>query len=194
MSKQQQIRPHPPARAGGEGHPRLYVMVGLPAAGKTTVARRIEIEHRALRFTPDEWMIPLFGESMADGMRYVLEGRFIATALSALRLGFNVVLDFGVWTKDERTALRWLASTLGAECELVYVAIGEAEQRNRVDRRFATAPESTFPMTQSDLDAWRTVFQPPEEEELSGNNLDPPPSGFDSWPAWVTEMWPTSLS
>jgi predicted kinase len=169
-------------------------MVGLPAAGKTTVARRIEIEHRALRLTPDEWMIPLFGESMANGKRNVLEGRFIATALSALQLGFNVVLDFGVWAKDERTALRWLASTVEAECELVYVAIGEAEQLERVDQRFATAPESTFLITPSDLDEWRTIFQPPGEEELSGNKLDPPPAGFDSWQAWVTAWWPTSLT
>lgn len=189
MSKHQQGRPHPRATVV-EGHPKLYVMVGLPAAGKTTLAHRIEIEHRALRFTPDKWMIPLFGESMANGKRNVLEGRFIATALSALRLGFNVVLDFGVWAKDERTALRWLASTVGAECELVYVAIGEAEQRDRVDQRFATAPESTFPITQSNLDEWRTIFQPPDEEELSGNNMGPSPSGFDSWRAWVTSGGP----
>lgn len=194
MSKHQQARPHPAATTVVAGHPRLYVMVGLPAAGKTTLARRIEIEHRALRFAPDEWMIPLFGESMAIGKRNVLEGRFISTALSALRRGFNVVLDFGVWAKDERTALRWLASTVGAECELVYVAIGEAEQRDRVNQRLATAPESTFPMTPSDLDGWRKIFQPPGEEELSGNHLDPPPSGFDSWRAWVAEWWPTSLS
>lgn len=194
MSKRQQA----PLRAGrptvAESHPRLYVMVGLPAAGKTTLARRIEIEHRALRLTPDEWMIPLFGESMANGKRNVLEGRFIATALSALQLGFNVVLDFGVWAKDERTALRWLASTVNAQSELVYVAIGEAEQRRRVDQRFATAPETTFPISQSDLDEWRTIFQPPDEEELGGSSLDPPPSGFDSWQAWVTEWWPSALS
>jgi predicted kinase len=168
-------------------------MVGLPAAGKTTLARRIEIEHQALRFTPDEWMIPLFGESEADGKRNVLEGRFIATALRALRLGFNVVLDFGVWAKDERTSLRWLASTVGAECELVYLAIGEAEQRDRINQRFATAPDSTFPITPSDLAEFRTIFQPPREEELSGDRMDPPPSGFESWRAWVTAWWPTSL-
>lgn len=176
-----------------KNHPTLYVMVGLPAAGKTTLARRLEVEHRALRFTPDEWMNPLFGESMAAGKRNVLEGRFIATALRALRFGFNVVLDFGVWGKDERTALRWLASTAGAECKLVYIAIDEGEQRERISRRFATAPESTFPMTQADLAAYRTIFQTPDEDELNGGTLDPPPSGFESWSTWVGERWPTSL-
>jgi predicted kinase len=175
------------------GQSTLYVMVGLPAAGKTTSARRIEIEHRALRFTPDEWMNPLFGESMADGKRNILEGRFIATALSALRLGFNVVLDFGVWAKDERTALRWLASTAGADCKLVYSAIDKAEQQERVSRRFATAPESTFPITEADLAEFRMIFQTPDEDELDGSTLDPPPSGFDSWSAWAAQWWPTSL-
>ncbi len=96
MSRHQQGRPHPRTTVV-EGHRKLYVMVGPPASGKTTLAHRIEIEHRALRSTPDEWMIPLFVKSTANGKRNVLDGRFIASALSALRLGFNVVLDFGVW-------------------------------------------------------------------------------------------------
>ncbi|GAB1693509.1 hypothetical protein [Krasilnikovia sp. M28-CT-15] len=40
-------------------------------------------------------MIPLFGESEADGRRDVLEGRLIWVALEALRVGTSVVLDFG---------------------------------------------------------------------------------------------------
>jgi predicted kinase len=187
MSQHHQNPPH----TGSDVQPTMYVMVGLPAAGKTTLARRIEIEHKALRFTPDEWMIPLFGESMADGKRNVLEGRFIATALRAL--GSNVVLDFGVWAKDERTCLRWLASTVGATCELVYLSIGEVEQRDRINQRFATAPHSTFPITPSDLEEFRTIFQPPGEEELRGNTTDPPPPGFESWRAWGAAWWPTSL-
>jgi predicted kinase len=189
MSQYHQNRPH----SAAEVQPTMYVMVGLPAAGKTTLARQIEIEHKALRFTPDEWMIPLFGRSMDEAKRNVLEGRCIATALRALRLGGNVVLDFGVWAKDERTALRWLASTVGADCELVYLAIGGAEQRDRINQRFETTPHETFPMTPSDLNEFRTIFQPPGEQELSGNTMDPPPLGFESWGAWVTAWWPTSL-
>ena len=47
-------------------------MVGLPGAGKTTRARAIESEERALRLTPDEWMIPLFDGIQPDGKRDVL--------------------------------------------------------------------------------------------------------------------------
>src|SRR4051812_2328688 len=112
--------------------PTLYVMVGLPGAGKTSRARQLEAESRALRLTPDEWMIPLFGDSDAGGKRDVLEGRLVWLAMRALRLGVTVVLDFGVWSRAERSALRWLAAQAGADCSLVYLDVSEAEQRRRI--------------------------------------------------------------
>lgn len=87
----------------------LFLIVGLPGAGKSTRAKELAAQHRALRLTPDEWMIPLFGDSMAGGKRFVLEGQLISVALQVLRLGTSVVLDFGLWGRDERSALRWLA-------------------------------------------------------------------------------------
>jgi predicted kinase len=104
--------------------PTLHLTVGLPGVGKTTIARRLAHEHNAVRFTPDEWMIPLFGQEQPEGKRNVLEGRLIWLALSALRIGVNVVLDFGVWSKDERSALRALAASVGAKSELVYLQVG----------------------------------------------------------------------
>ena len=47
----------------------LILMVGLPAAGKTTRAEELAAAHRALRLPPDHWMIPLFGDPMAGGRR-----------------------------------------------------------------------------------------------------------------------------
>lgn len=41
--------------------PTLFLTVGLPGAGKTTAARRIEAEHDALRLTNNEWMKALDG-------------------------------------------------------------------------------------------------------------------------------------
>jgi predicted kinase len=170
----------------------MYVMVGLPGAGKTTRARQFEAEKQALRLTPDEWMIPLFGESGAGGKRDVLEGRLVWLAIRALQLGVSVVLDFGVWSRDERSALRWLAAQAGAHCELVYLEVSEAEQQRRIDVRFAKEPHSTFPLTY-DLDTFRNSFEIPEQEELDSSSIDRPPPGHDTWHAWAAHRWPTSM-
>ncbi|WP_123605596.1 ATP-binding protein [Micromonospora sp. Llam0] len=167
-------------------------MVGLPGAGKTTRAEKLAAAHRALRLTPDEWMIPLFDGSQPDGKRDLLEGRLIALALQALRLGTNVVLDFGLWSRDERWALRWLALSAAAVCEVVYLPIDRGSQRARIAHRQATAPHTTFPMSDADLEGWRKQFQAPDADELPGDLAIPgPPPGWAGWAEWATDRWPS---
>src|SRR3954471_12895412 len=144
----------------------MFVMVDLPAAGKTSRARELASAWSALRLTPDEWMIPLFGQEQPEGKRNILEGRLLWLALSALRIGVNVVLDFGVWAKDERSALRALAASVGATSELVYLHVDEDEQWRRVQARSETDVATTFAMTTADLEQWRRTFQPPDATEL----------------------------
>jgi predicted kinase len=171
--------------------PTLFLLVGLPGAGKTTRARELEVERRALRLSPDEWMIPLYGDPDPDGMRDVLEGRLIATALRVLEVGASVVLDFGFWGRDERSALRRLADARGAACEIIYLPVEEAVQRQRVEDRFGLTPEQTFRVGRDDLDRYRGLFEVPDQAELAGTRSDLPPTGSPSWAAWADVRWPS---
>jgi predicted kinase len=169
----------------------LFLMVGLPAAGKTTRAKELAAEQGALRLSPDEWMIPLFGAPEADGKRDVLEGRLIWLALEALKLGVSVVLDFGFWSRDERAALRYLATRAGASCRALYLAVDRDTQLARAGRRQSATPEETFPMAAAELDGWREMFEIPDEAELSGNALADPPAGRSSWADLAAARWPS---
>jgi predicted kinase len=169
----------------------LYLMVGLPGAGKTTRAQALAADHDALRLSPDVWMIPLYGASDPDGKRDVLEGRLVSVALQALRLGTSVVLDFGFWGRDERSSLRALAASLGAAAEVVYLPVDRETQRARVGRRWDATPEETFAMTDAEVDDSRRVFEEPDGAELDGGPVPPPPAGSGGWAAWAAVRWPS---
>jgi predicted kinase len=171
--------------------PSLYLTVGLPGSGKTTLARRIAEEEGILRLTPDEWMAPLFNDSDGDGRRDILEGRMIWVAHEVLRSGSSVILDFGCWSPEERYAIRAIAESTGGRFVLQHVTLDEAERRTRATLRWETAPETTFPMSDADHDQFLALCQPPTAAELSDAPMPPAPVGYESWFEWASRRWPT---
>jgi predicted kinase len=175
--------------------PTLFLTVGLPCTGKTTAARRIEAGEDALRLTKDEWMKALYGPENPAEASDVIEGRLIEVGLRALELGSNVVIDFGLWGRDERSALRQAAADRGAVVDMRYFELDPAEQRSRADKRQADEPDSTWPMSDAELAGYAAAIQIPTAGELDGSEpIDDPPAGFETWDEWRTSRWPPSLS
>ena len=169
----------------------LFLTVGLPGSGKTTLARRIAENEGILRLTPDEWMAPLFNDSQADSRRDILEGRMIWVAHEVLRSGSSVVLDFGCWSPDERYAIRAIAESTGARFVLQHLSIDEGERRARATLRWESAPETTFPMSDADHDRFVALCLPPSAAELSYAPIPVAPSGHENWFDWASRRWPT---
>lgn len=174
--------------------PTLFLTVGLPGTGKTTEARRIEVEHQALRFTKDEWVKALHGLANPPSASDVIEGRLIEVGLRALELGINVVIDFGLWARDERSALRQAAADLGAAVDMRYFDLAPAEQRRRLDQRQTEAPHTTWHMSDEELARWAAIISVPTRGELDGSEpVGAPPEGFPSWEEWRRHRWPPSI-
>jgi predicted kinase len=174
--------------------PTLFLTVGLPGTGKTTAARRIEVEHRALRLTKDEWVKALYGHQNPQSAQDVIEGRLIEIGLRALELGNNVVLDYGLWGRDERSALRQAATDIGAMVEMRYFELTVAEQRERLAQRLVDEPHTTWHMSDTELVEWASIIDIPTAGELDGSEpIDDPPAGFATWGEWRGHRWPPSV-
>ncbi len=169
----------------------VHLMVGLPGAGKTSRARELETSAPALRLTPDEWQIALFGGRNPPDGRDLVEGKLIQIGMRAAELGVDVVLDFGLWSRDERSALRWIAAAVGARSRVVHLPIDLEEQRRRIAHRFATTPGETFPISDDELEQWRTQFQVPDDDELRGSAIPPVPPEHATWSQWASRRWPS---
>ncbi|HEX4819910.1 MAG TPA: ATP-binding protein [Acidimicrobiales bacterium] len=152
---------------------RLVLTCGLPAAGKTTLARQLAAERGALRLTQDEWLIALGSSPWDAPTREKVDDQLWRLARDVLRLGLSVVVDFGLWARIERDEMRLAARRLGVSVELRYLDVPAEELWRRIQVRNAEPPWNSYPIGRADFDEWLRVFEPPDAAELA--LFDPPP-------------------
>jgi predicted kinase len=168
---------YPPINGDGIHVATLHLMVGLPCSGKTTLARQLETKYCALRLTPDEWHIRLFGhdfwENMAKsdeakhGSRHdSVESLMWDVAARGLVLGVDVILDFGCWVRSQRDEFRSRARNLGADFVIHFVDVPEEVLLERIKARNDMRAEGTFFIPEAKFKEWIQIFEPPTPEEL----------------------------
>src|SRR5947199_9628914 len=102
---------------------RLILTCGLPGAGKTAFARQLAADRSAVRLTKDEWLWALGATPWDEQTREKVEHELWQLAQEIVRLGLSVVLDFGLWARVERDAMRSVARDLGVGVELHYLEV-----------------------------------------------------------------------
>ena len=139
--------------------PKAFLLHGFLGVGKTHLARRLEVEHRAIRFTHDAWMRRLYGDDPPAERFPDYAARVSNTMKSVwtrcLDLGTNVVLDFGFWSVAERAQARALVKSHGGE-PLLYrlscpdaVALARIAQRNGQPDSVTITPETYWTLRAS---------------------------------------------
>jgi predicted kinase len=157
---------------GNRLRPRLVLLCGLPASGKTTLARELADAYGAVRFNPDEWESALDVDPFDEGFQARLEAEFWKLTQQLLVLGTSVVLEWGFWARSERDEKREAARALGSAVELRFLDAPYEELVRRVVARHA---DGGIAITESHMERYRAIFQPPTDDELA--LYDPAPSG-----------------
>ena len=154
---------------------QLHLIIGPVGAGKSTFARALGQEHRAVLLILDDWMAQLFGadERPATGrIEWYLERRDrcleqiwkLTTALCDV--GTRVVLEIGLIRRAERDAFYRRVDDAGHALAVYVLDAPRPLRRERVMRRneekgetFAQVVPLEFFELASDM------WEPPDEEE-----------------------------
>ena len=145
---------------------RLVLICGLPASGKSTLARELASRIPALRLDKDGWTNALGADPWNEEFRLRLETQLWALSLDLLARGQSVILEWGHWARVERDQKRLGARALGVHVELHYLDVPLEELIGRAERRTASGQWTASPMTPAHFEEWATVFQPPDEAEM----------------------------
>jgi predicted kinase len=140
----------------------LFIICGLPGAGKTTLAKHIESSLSAVRMSADDWMTALSINLHAEEQRAQIEALQWELARRLLSLGQNVVIEWGAWGKSERDEFRTQARALGARVELYYLSASLQELFARIQQRNLEDP----PIEWAKLQEWAAIFQVPTPAEM----------------------------
>ncbi len=131
---------------------------------------RIELERGCLRLTPDEWIDRLLGRDVSvetlDAMRDPMEALLWGVAEKVLKMGGEVILDFGFWSRAERDDFRARAAGVGAQGVIHFPIVSEAELFRRLRERNARLPDGCFRLDEERVKGWVGLFEPPDREEL----------------------------
>jgi predicted kinase len=142
---------------------KLIIVCGLPGSGKTTHAKRLEQELRAVRLCADEWITALGVGLWQSDFRGRIEELQWKLTQDLLALGHTIVVEWGTWARSERDTLREGARALGAAVELHFLDVPLDVLLDRIRLRNTEHP----PITLDDLTKWDGQFQRPGAEEIS---------------------------
>ncbi len=150
--------------------PRLFLLCGKMAAGKSTLARALARREGAVLLVQDEFLERLFPGEIVDVPSFVQCSSRLAAALSPLILDLlardtPIVLDFPGNTRTQRAWFRRLIDESKVGHELHFVAVSDDVCKGQLKKRSQHLPDGSAWTTAAEFDAITAYFQPPSADE-----------------------------
>jgi predicted kinase len=145
----------------------LYILCGLPFAGKTTLAKTLTERFGFLRIDLDQlnnvFGVGLHGEPISLEKWDRTYAESYKQLGEALATGRSVVYDATNFTKDQRDHLRFIANTHHVLSQVIYIALSDSEARQRWLHNRIT--HERYDVRDEDFEKVVMRFEPPQHEE-----------------------------
>lgn len=159
--------------------PRLFLFVGYPGAGKTTVSKIIEETTGAVHIWADQERKKMFGEpTHSHNESHKLYSRLNDETAKMLESGKSVIFDTNFNFFKDREHMRHIASRHGAEAIIVWITTpAELACKRAVYESEGQHTRLYGNMTQETWNRIANHLEPPTESEkvikIDGTQVDP---------------------
>lgn len=152
--------------------PKVILICGKICSGKTTYAKQLCLENKAVLLSTDEIMLALFGFYAGDKhdeyaeriKKYLLD-----KSVEIVKTGIDVILDWGFWRHDERVFDKEFYSARKIEYEFHYIDISDDVWNARIEKRNKDVSdgEANAYLVDDNLAAkFESRFEAPSKDEI----------------------------
>ena len=150
---------------------KVIMTCGKLSSGKSTYARKLAKDNNAVILSMDHLMLELFPEGageMHDLYALRTEHYLLSLSLEILNAGTDVILDWGLWTEEQRRRLRGFFTEHGVKNEIHYLRIRDEEWERRIRKRNSekAGDPYVYYVDEGLLSKFRTIFQEPSGSEV----------------------------
>ena len=152
--------------------PKVIMTCGKICSGKSTYAKKLGKELGAVILSVDEITLALFGQDVGEKHdEYVekAEAYLFEKSVEIVETGISVILDWGLWQKQERTYAREFYRSRGIPCELHFMDVSDEEWDRRLEKRnedIEAGRTSAYYVDAGLKAKFRDIFEMPEENEI----------------------------
>lgn len=151
---------------------KVFLMCGKICSGKSTYAKKLAETKNAVILSVDEIMLAIFGQDSGENHDiYVkrIQAYLYEKTLDFVASGINVILDFGFWTKQERTNVKEFFQARNVSFEFHYLNISQSEWKKRIAKRNIEVSQKGFNsyFVDEGLEKkFEELFEQPQKDEI----------------------------
>ncbi len=151
---------------------KVFLICGKLCSGKSTYAKTLCLQKKAVLLSVDEIMLALFGQDAGDRhdeFAQKTQRLLLQKSVQLVESGVSVVLDWGFWQKEKRSLTKAFYTERRIPCEFHYLDVDEKTRKARLEKRNRAVQANALRAYYVDeglAAKCERLFEPPCPEEI----------------------------